>query len=79
MTQVQQKALESFEWRRAHAPRQVDNTRLYAGKPMVFYCHACGWVSDIMPEDYFVSRPRHLCSECQALLERGWMPVSYQP
>src|SRR5215470_7861234 len=69
-----QRAMENFAARRASAPRQLANDRRLAGRPMVYYCTECGWVSDILHEEYFLAVPRRICSECLALAARGWLP-----
>ena len=68
-------ALEQLAERRKKAKEigQIDNSKLYAGSPMYFYCVGCGLVSDELPENYFLSRPKKICKECQALKELGWL------
>jgi hypothetical protein len=51
---------------------QIDNGRLWAGSPMYFYCKYCGQNTDVLPENYFLSTPRHICDECTSLIELGW-------
>lgn len=70
----QARALANLEARKASAPRPMANDRRRAGKPMVYYCRVCGWISDILPEDYFLAVPRRLCGECQAMEGRDWLP-----
>lgn len=65
-------ALKCLAWRRANKPEKIDNGSLYAGSPMYFYCHACGHVSDVLPEDY-ITGPTHICDECAALKQFGWL------
>jgi len=43
---------------------QIDNSTLYAGEPMYFYCKYCGLLSDTLPEDYTCT-PNHVCKECE--------------
>lgn len=64
-------AVRSFDERRENHPEHVDQGTLPAGSPMTFYCRLCGWISDIMPEDYFLSTPRRICSECAGLIEHS--------
>lgn len=52
--------------------KQIDNSSLYAGSPMYFYCYSCQGVSDILPEDYRCV-PKHLCNLCQELKDNGWI------
>jgi hypothetical protein len=71
--QIRLSALESLAQRRANPIQRVDNGELVAGSPLYFYCKSCGWLSDVMPENYFVGQPRRLCSECQGMKEMGWL------
>lgn len=66
-----QKALAAFEKRKANPPEQVDNSSLYAGSPMYYYCRMCGHQSDVLPESH-LSRPRQLCIDCQLIKDMGW-------
>lgn len=52
---------------------QIDNGSLYAGSPMYFYCIVCGALADKLPENYFLSTPKKLCAECQALKDLDWL------
>lgn len=61
-----QAAIKRLGERRANRPEQIDNSRLYAGSPMHFYCTMCGHQSDVLPESY-VTRPRRQCAECMDL------------
>lgn len=65
-------ALEALAWRRANKPTQIDNSRLYAGSPMHYYCRDCGWESDVLPESH-TSKPKKLCRECIALQRSGFL------
>lgn len=70
--QGKEAALEALRERRANQPEQIDNGALIAGSPMYFYCIACGWLADILPETY-TNTPKKLCSECDALKVLGWL------
>lgn len=72
-TLVKAAALEALKRRQASQPVHIDNSSLYAGSPMHFYCRSCGWPTDTLPEDYFLTRPRQLCGECQAMKDMGWL------
>jgi len=52
--------------------KQIDNSSLCAGSPMYFYCKSCGGLADVLPESY-ISPPKKLCDECQALKDMGWL------
>lgn len=66
-----QKALAAFEKRKANPPQQIDNSSLYAGSPMYYYCRMCGHQSDVLPESH-LARPRQLCIDCQLIKDMGW-------
>ena len=65
-------ALKALTYRREHQPKQIDNSSLYAGSPMYYYCRSCGHQSDCLPETHW-GAPRKLCNECQALQDLGWL------
>lgn len=44
---------------------QIDNSRLYAGSSMYYYCKLCGLLSDTKPEGWLDLPSRH----CKACLE----------
>ena len=71
--QGKEAALEALAARREMQPDQVDNASLPAGAPMYFYCVSCGHQSDVLPENYFLTTPKKLCAECQALKHMGWL------
>jgi hypothetical protein len=50
--------------------KRVDNSSLYAGSPMYFYCITCGG-EIIVPESYITRSD--FCIECQALKDAGWL------
>lgn len=64
-------ALRDLDARRSNRPEHIDPGNLPAGSNMTFYCVLCGWISDVMPEGYFLSTPRKHCSECAALIQLG--------
>ena len=71
--QGREAALEALEKRRAHPPVKLDNASLPAGSPMYYYCRACGHLADTKPENWFLTLPKKLCPECQALQDLGWL------
>lgn len=60
------KLINDFIERRQNPPKYINNSSLYAGSPMYFYCNHCQHVSDVLPESY-TSRPRHICHSCREL------------
>jgi hypothetical protein len=71
-SQMKEYALHQLELRKQNQPEHIKNETLYAGSVMYFYCRVCGWLSDLLPEG-FISKPRHVCSECQLMKDRGWL------
>jgi NAD-dependent SIR2 family protein deacetylase len=65
--------LTELERRREfNAGKQVDNSTLYAGSPMYYYCETCGAHVATKPEGWWQDPPppKH-CPECQELIEAG--------
>jgi hypothetical protein len=65
-------ALEALRKRRANQPKRIDNSSLYAGSPMYYYCKSCGHLADCLPESHW-GPPAQLCGECEALKDLGWL------
>jgi len=67
-------ALQALHARREENAKKekIDNGSLYAGSQMYFYCKSCGGLADVLPESY-ISPPKKLCDECQALKDLGWL------
>lgn len=65
-------ALAALAERRKNPPKKIDNASLPAGSLMYFYCHSCGGLSDTKDEMYILP-PSHICTECAALKELGWL------
>ena len=59
-------ALRRLQDRIVNCPPPIDNSRLYAGSPMYFYCQLCGHECDRLPESYWGSPKKH-CKECLEL------------
>jgi len=66
-------AFERFRERVRNRPEKKDNSSLYAGSPMYYYCDGCGHLVDKKPELWFSNPPDDLCDECKALESRGWL------
>lgn len=68
------KALEGLAQRRKAAKTQthINNSSLYAGEPMYYYCKGCGLQNIVMPEGWFTGKP-DFCDECQAVYDCGWL------
>lgn len=60
------RALAVLAKRIKKCPAQMNNSALYAGSPMYFYCRICGHESDCLPESYS-SSPKCYCAPCQEL------------
>jgi hypothetical protein len=59
-------ALDKLTERLKNVPEQINNSTLYAGSPMYFYCRLCNWLADVKPESYS-DRPRSHYKECEEL------------
>lgn len=72
--QGKEAALEGLRQRREAAKEQKDinNSSLPAGSPMFYYCNGCGLQNIVLPEAHLQMPPK-LCTECQAMLDMGWM------
>lgn len=68
-------ALKALAKRRKENAKKekIDNGSLHAGSSMYFYCILCDGLADTLPENYFLSTPKKLCDECQALKDLGWL------
>ena len=62
--------LNALHERRANPPKKIDNSSLYAGSPIYFYCISCD-AEIVVPENY-LTKPS-LCVECSKLKELGWL------
>jgi CRISPR/Cas system-associated protein Cas10 (large subunit of type III CRISPR-Cas system) len=69
-------ALAEYKKRKAENDKktQIDNSALYAGSPMHYYCKHCGEPTETLPEAH-MSRPKTVCDACQALVEHGVLPI----
>ncbi len=68
-------ALQKLAERRANKPKQIDNSSLYAGSPLYYYCIACGHVATLLPDEHWDPSTK-LCDECRALKDCGWLETS---
>lgn len=64
-------AATDLEARKASAPEKIDNATLPAGSPMTYYCHSCGHVTKVLPEDWWrdEDKPPKFCGWC---VEHGY-------
>jgi hypothetical protein len=64
-------ALEQFKKRKAaNSGKQIDNSSLYAGSPMVYYCKFCGEHTQTLPESH-IEAPKVVCDACKILRDHG--------
>jgi hypothetical protein len=64
-------ALGQFKKRKAaNKGKQIDNSRLYAGSPMHYYCHFCGEPTETLPEGH-MKAPKTTCDPCKLLRDHG--------
>ncbi len=66
-------AINGFVHRTQNPPVKIDNSSLYAGSPMYYYCNDCGDLAQTLPECH-TQRPDHTCKKCKVLISNGWMP-----
>lgn len=59
-------AIKRLKQRLQNKPEQIDNSRLYAGSPMYYYCRLCAHVAAVLPESHWGSPPKY-CKECKDL------------
>jgi hypothetical protein len=70
---TKEQLLEQLEERRKHAMAEghIDNSSLWAGSPMHYYCVFCGAKTDELPESH--RQPaRRVCDACEILQGLGW-------
>jgi hypothetical protein len=60
---------QQFEERRLNQPVRIDNSKLYAGSNMHYYCQACGHKSQELPETH-AETPKAFCSDCEHAIKR---------
>lgn len=63
---TQEEMLYALIERQRNPVKQINNSRLYAGSPMYYYCQLCGWQSDKLPESH-AGLPKKHCDDCEAL------------
>ena len=64
-------AMRMFKERKAaNEGKQIDNSRLYAGSPMYYYCKFCGVHTDTVPESHW-GRIKTVCDPCDVLHKHG--------
>lgn len=67
-------ALKQYHERKAaNRGKQINNSSLYAGSPMYYYCKFCGVLTETLPESH-LSRPKTICDPCKILHEHGLLP-----
>jgi len=68
LTSIEQRMIDHFVGRvresKEHPP--IDNSRLYAGSPMYYYCVECGAFITSLPECHSGPAP-HTCTSCRKL------------
>jgi len=61
---------EELDRRQATAPTRLDNSKLYAGMPMVYYCRECGHIAAVLHEEHREAPPRRCCF-CEMMSQMG--------
>lgn len=67
-------AIASFveRYKKHSVEKKIDNSSLYAGSPMYFYCRGCTVHHATLPESYITPAPKY-CDSCQVLVNHGLM------
>lgn len=59
-----------FERKERNVGKQIDNSSLFAGSPMYYYCKQCGEHLCTLPESH-IHCPPNVCDPCKILLDHG--------
>ena len=77
MSDEKEKAVKAFFERKEEnsKKKRINNTSLYAGSAMFYYCRYCG-AEDIKDEcfDPRTNPIKNPCDACKELIAKGWMP-----
>jgi hypothetical protein len=69
----QKRLLEALEKRKKeNEGKQIDNSSLYAGSAMYYYCKVCGAHTDTLAESDFFTKPKRTCDPCKEMLDYGY-------
>jgi hypothetical protein len=49
---------------------KVNNSSLYAGSPMYYYCRGCTCLTEVLPESHW-GAPKKFCDACKVLSDHG--------
>lgn len=66
-----EKAMIALDERLKNPPEKINNSSLYAGSPMYFYCKLCDG-EIVLPEGFTCSVPK-LCTDCDFMKDMGWL------
>lgn len=53
--------------------KHIDNSTLYAGSPMYYYCKGCRVLITTLPENHLSAAPNY-CTPCRVIVEHGLLP-----
>ena len=72
-------AIESFvrRYNKHSKEEKIDNSKLYAGSPMYFYCRGCTCHVATLPECYISPPPRY-CDSCKVLVDHGILNLALE-
>jgi hypothetical protein len=75
LTAVEQRQIDHYVERVKAAEKEthVDNSSLYAGSPMYYYCRECGVFITSLPESHTCAAPS-LCDGCKKLTDQELLP-----
>jgi hypothetical protein len=56
---------------KAKTTERIDDSKLYAGSSMHYYCRLCGLLAATLPEEHSEPPPK-FCDECQEMIDHGY-------
>jgi hypothetical protein len=79
MNKTQQTMLKGLKRRSEEAKsiKKIDNSSLYAGSPMHYYCKLCELHTATLPETHWEPAPKY-CEPCKAMIAAGFDPNAKQ-
>lgn len=74
LTSTEERMVENFitRYNENKDKKRVDNSSLYAGSPMYYYCRACMAFITTLPETHLSAPPRY-CEYCSDLRDKALM------
>lgn len=76
LTEVEKRLVQKYWSQKKEASAKgyrIDNSSLYAGSPMYYYCRYCGIHTETLPETHRHA-PKTVCDVCAALQRAALQP-----